>query len=263
MLPPPKPDGTQGTGTVQLTRHISDDKVETRTKNGCFVKNDANLQDFIKDSIKPSTDRNKFEETKYFFYIPDDKELSADGNSKAKITYHRFSMFNKDKSRKLKNPQIVKVDEHLFLLCDSKEFNKCAFLKDNHTKNCRAYQSLDINQEVFGLCEDKGKVKFIPFKILNQCASNCNMFDIEKPDYDKLKDAGPLLQDDGKTLVGCYRKTGNGCTVSISIFGKHEGSTGTVILYTYIHTLLNAPKKAFQQQFTIKMMKINSYIEKN
>jgi hypothetical protein len=32
---------------------------------------------------------------------------------------------------------------------------------------------------------------------------------------------------------------------------------------TYIHTLLNAPKKAFQQQFTIKMMKINSYIEKN
>jgi hypothetical protein len=198
------------------------------------VKNDANLQEFIKDSIKPSADRNKFKETEniYFFYTPDDK-LSED-NIKAIITYHRFSSFNKYKSRELKNPQIVKVDEHLFLLCDSENFNKCNFFKkDNITKIFRAYQSLDISQEVFGLCVEEGKVKFIPFKILNQCASNCNMFDIDKLDYDKLEDAGPLLQNDEKTLIGCYRKTGNGCRVSISIFGKNEGATFTVILYVY------------------------------
>jgi hypothetical protein len=228
-LPTTKPDGTQGTGTAKLTHQTSKGKVEiTIHVHGCFVKNDANLQEFIKDSIKPSADRNKFKETenKYFFYTPDEK--LSNNNIKATITYHRFSKSKKDKSCELENPQIVKVAEHLFLLCEPKDFNKCDFLKE-YGKHFRAYQSLDINQEVFGLCKEEGKVKFIRFKMLTQCASNCNMFDIAEADYEKLEDAGPLLQDDKKTLVGCYRKTDGRVSISISIFGKHKGSTCTVI----------------------------------
>jgi hypothetical protein len=66
MLPPPppphsKPDGTQWTGTVQLTHRISNGKVELTSIKGCFVKNDENLQEFIKDSIKPSAHDKPYE----------------------------------------------------------------------------------------------------------------------------------------------------------------------------------------------------------
>ncbi|XP_031551624.1 uncharacterized protein LOC116288902 isoform X2 [Actinia tenebrosa] len=232
-----KKDGTEGTATVEMTYRKGKKKI-TFTIYGCIIKNDANLQKFIGNNIKQSADSEKFKNARYFFYACD-PDLEEDKIIKTTLTYHRFS--GKSKSCKLDSSpaNLVKVQEHIFLLCDSQELDKCdldrcKFL-EKYSKKIRVAQNLRGQEEIIYVLsyEEKKQDKedvltFIPLK-LNHQLSNVYGVDAEYLDnYKKLEDidAGPVLLQDKETVVGSFEKRENN-EISISIFGIKQDNSGS------------------------------------
>lgn len=223
-----KRDGTEGTATVTLM-YKEGKRRQTLTYYGCIVQNDENLQSFIQNDISQSADRKKFKNTQYLFYTCDPDFNERRIHIKISVTYHRFSKPNKPKSCDLSclPDNFVRVQEHIFLLCDSEKLDKCKFLKE-HSKKIRVAQKMNTKEEIiYGLsCEEGEKedcLRFISLKYeLNHESSN--VYGIDAGNYEKLEDAGPVLLQDRKTVVGSFEKLEGKNEISISIFGNNQGN---------------------------------------